>query len=238
MNKWRILHKSALIVLLICFLLNTGCSIVLPTIMHNKNQNMQPTSLIEDAKSLKKIKPKFTPRLTKNDGEVIEGDFIDLFKYEKPEYDKLYTKFSSTPVKTVLPAIGDTLFIVMESGKSIHGMFIGFDFYQICINNGDKERMNIDIAKIDKLLWKKDAIPKHGLVELFNIKNPRLPLYSYLALDVAGTQSVVSLNEIDTIEKVNQKRNIFGYFILGIVPDLIGLLFFLAYTFSRGGGFG
>ncbi|KAA3658739.1 MAG: hypothetical protein DWQ10_10540 [Calditrichaeota bacterium] len=56
-----------------------------------------------------------------------------MFRQEEADYKKLYEKFSSTPVKIVLPAINDSILIVMKSGKSIKCLFYGFDFHQICI---------------------------------------------------------------------------------------------------------
>ncbi len=81
-----------LVVISSCFF-QLRCSFVLPVIMADKNEGMQPTVPVKDARIFKKNKPSFKLRLSKSDDHVVEGEFIGLFKYEQTAYNQLYSAF-------------------------------------------------------------------------------------------------------------------------------------------------
>ncbi|MCA9730842.1 MAG: hypothetical protein H6696_10255 [Deferribacteres bacterium] len=154
-----------------------------------------------------------------------------MFRQDEDDYKKLYEDFSNTPVKIVLPAIGDSIFIVLNSGRSIACFFDGFDFYQICIKNKRGKRKNLDIAEVKKVVWKNDKIHHYGLEQLFKLENPRLPLYSYIALENDDIPMAISLNELESVEKINPKSNIFAWGVLGLYVDLICVGAYIVYLF-------
>jgi len=87
----------------------------------------------------------------------------------------------------------------------------------------------MDIEKIARLHWKRELLATSGLRSLYLLREPRLPLRSYVALDCDKSPVIVSLNDIETFEKVNQDVSVSGYMLLGLLVDVLAFTMYFAY---------
>lgn len=230
--------RTLVIISLVSFLFHLNCSIILPTFVHYSNKKTPELSEINNFKALNDLYKDDQIKITKKNGEVIQGSFIDIFKHEDSKYFSLYNEFKKKFSEYPIPKIDDSLTVLLLSNKKIKGNFAGFDFYQIYMKSDSTYQIDtIDILEMQEIRFNNNIIHSKQLITLFNNEQYRVPIYSCIAYKVDKIKYIISFNEISTLEKINKKHSVPGYFLLGFLGD--SFLVFCAITYigaSVGGG--
>jgi len=228
MSKLKIIF---IFILLVSYLNQISCSIILPTIAHYKNKRTPALSEMNNYKALKKIHTNDKIRITKTDGEIIQGAFIMISKHDDAKYASLYDMFKRHFSDFFIPNINEPVTVLLKSNKKIEGGFAGFDFYQIIVqsNSGD-QIVTVDILEIQEITFNNHVLHLQQIMELFSNPEKRVPIYSCISYKANKTQYTISFNEISTLEKMNKKYSVWGYFLFGLLGD--SLLIFCALTYA------
>lgn len=226
MSKFKII----MIILLVNYLLQINCSIILPTVVSYKNKKTPVLSEINNFKALNKIYRDDKIKIIKKDGEIIQGSFIDIYRHEESKYFSLYNEFQKKFTDYQTPNINDIITVLLKSNKIMEGNFLGFDFYQIYMKSDSTYQIDtIDILEIQEIRFNNSSIHSKQLIVLFNYKQNSIPIYSCIAYKVDKIKYIISFNEISTLEKINKKHSVPGYFLLGFLGD--SFLVFCAITY-------
>ncbi|MFO7890127.1 MAG: hypothetical protein R6V04_07285 [bacterium] len=107
--------KNLIIISLVIFILLLNCSIILPTFVHYSNKKTPELSEINNVKTLNDMYKDDQIQITKKDGEIIQGSFIDIYKYEDSKYFCLYNEFKEKFSEHSIPCINDTITVLLKS---------------------------------------------------------------------------------------------------------------------------
>ena len=224
-------YKFLLVFILLVYAVHLNCSILLPTITSYKNAHTPPFTEITTLKLLNKIRVDDKVEITKKSGKVLYGSFIGVFRLDPFKYYSLYKKFKKNNPGIPIPDINDTIIVVKNyHNEKLHGVFLGFDFYQILMKIVSSEKITIlKISDIKRIYFSNNNISQSEVIEFLRAKRSEIPVYTCVALKNNNIDYMVSLNEISSFKKINKKHSVVGNFIVGFLAD--GFVAFSLFTY-------
>lgn len=183
-----------------------GCSIVgfgIGSIIDAKKADTGTISPEE----VKVIQPGSKIVITLRDGTEIGGRYRGIEELSPQAYGRRYTKRREEWGSEIyLPAIGDTITIITESGRQCVGEFLGFDHKIACVKLLDRSGSTSTNLNIIETIEDDRGNVVSGLRLKQFVFDGKIPFQSAIAIDATWTKTLIALDEVHQIQIPVKKR--------------------------------
>ncbi len=147
-----------------------------------------------------------------DDGEKVKGKYRGLEQLSETEYAELYSASRESLMAYVqLPALGDTVDLLLYAGDTVKAGFLGCDLNGVVarpVGGADTER--VEAVEIRELLGDGSARAS-GMEFRLLASEGRLPIRTALALEWNGASRLVPLNRVARIERTPTTARWIGF---------------------------
>jgi hypothetical protein len=213
----------------------------------------KPDSIYLPGWKAEAIWPGTPVKLLLSDGSWVDGKYLRIEQVPQTDYAKRYADFRQQKQETAfLPALGDTITILMKTGLYTEGEFLGFDHQPLAPMLRQRKVSEIEAPGV-QILVKHMGTNKSGVVFLMHVEEiadshgktiegeilrrfqseGQVPVISAIALqDLKGT-TLIPMDQVYEIRAPNRKRAKWWGLGIGVVIDAT------VWTIAAiGGGFG
>jgi hypothetical protein len=161
-------------------------------------------------------------KVIKKNGEELQGKLIGLEKRDEKEYLEDYNQIKKRGInEDSLPALGETLILLISAGKEINCRLVGFDYDGIIVteegsNVYSKGRFQ-SLKEAEIIDGEGNKIEVPGLERM--IETGKIPVLSVLKIQTASGEININPVEISVILMVNKKDGKIKGLVLGAIVD-------------------
>ena len=223
--------------LLLFVSITLGCSVGLPILAGGQNEFMPQSDFIKSTSQFNEIKVSDEVRLQKINGRIYEGEFLGFFHLDRETYTQNYNDYKIKHTELLLPEMNEGIKLNIKNGPTVNIFFKGFNYREMLFSSRNDTAIKLmEIPRIASIISEGVNLDQDDLMNLFSFS---VPTATVIALKQNENNVVIPLSGIQTIEKINQPKNVKNFLVLGIFIDVVAAFLLYAAAMSAvGNGMG